>query len=68
MNANFKTNWKKVGLLFLDTVYLQQQQQQQQWKKRSEETQTLCASCSKAESKISPHRIAPSRGRGTAKI
>ena len=38
------------------------------WKKRSEETQTLRAGCSKAESKISPHRRPPSRGRRTAQI
>jgi len=37
----------------------------QSMKKRSEETQTLCAGCSKAEPKISPLRRPPSRGHGT---
>ena len=38
--------------------------QQQIMKKRSEETQTLCAGCSKAKPKISPRRSTPSRGGG----
>jgi len=39
-------------------------------KKALTETQTLRASCSKAEPKnfISPHHRPPSRGRGTARI
>jgi len=39
-----------------------------QWKKRSEETQTLCAGCSKAEPKFLSHHGPPSRGRRMAKI
>jgi len=39
-----------------------------QWNKRSEETQTLRASCSKAEPKNFAQPQTPSRGRGMAKI
>ena len=37
-------------------------------KKRSEETQTPCTGCSKAETKISPRRRPPSRGAGWSKF